>query len=53
MEVLLLLIYYYYIYIFRKFDNVRKQLMESELKRILAEEKLSPDSFEVASRCLK
>ena len=38
---------------FKKFDKIRKSLMENELKRILGQEKLSPDSFEVVSRCLK
>jgi hypothetical protein len=37
----------------KNYDPVRAELMQSELRRILAAEKLSPDSFEVANRCLK
>ena len=34
----------------RKFDPVRQELMKGELNRILAEDKLSPDVYEVVSK---
>ena len=36
----------------RKFDADRQELMKAELARILAEEKLSPDVYEVVSKSL-
>ncbi len=36
----------------RRFDGDRQRLMTSELERILAEDKLSPDVYEVASKSL-
>jgi len=37
----------------RSFDTARQGLMEAQLKRILAQEKLSRDTFENVQRCLK
>lgn len=36
----------------RKFDGARQELMKAELARILAEDRLSPDVYEVASKSL-
>jgi len=34
----------------RKYDQARQELMKAQLNRILAEENLSPDVFEIASK---
>ena len=36
----------------RRFDPARQALMQAELKRILAEPKLSKDVYEIASKSL-